>query len=148
MSIVDFLRREYEYAIIPSCSEQGCKLDLSGIRNKVILKGEKIRPTKKISDCLIFTESTMIGIVELKGKTAHPTEVQEKLVNGSLAALEILEECFENSTGVVFCHIVLCKSWSVSEHQVISHRKLKIRGKKYYIITKRCGARYDGIMRT
>lgn len=48
------LSKKYNHAVIPSCCEQGCTLKLQGLRNYVILKGEKITSTEKICDCLIF----------------------------------------------------------------------------------------------
>lgn len=127
--------------IIGSCSEHGCKLVLNDIGNHVVLKGERICQDRKMCDCIVFahTQGMIISIVELKGRTAHASEIVEKLTNGSLAALSILEKCSSHRLRFEFYHIVLCKSWSVSEYIVINSRKIKFRGKKYDILQKRCG---------
>jgi len=57
--------------------------------------GEKICNNRRICDCVIFTiedEYVVIGIIELKSKTAHSSEIEEKLTNGLEIASDILEQ--------------------------------------------------------
>jgi hypothetical protein len=99
-------------------------------------------------DCIIFATNKriIIGIVELKSKTAHPSEIIEKLTNSSEVALSTLEKCRRNFTRLDFYHIVLCKGWDSSEHRVITSRRIVVRGKKYDIIPKRCGVSFSEVI--
>ena len=128
------------HAVIARCSERDCKLKLDGLSNYVVLKGEKICRDHKICDCIIYIKKDhiIICMVELKSKTVDSSEVEEKLTNGSVIALDILgryDECMK----VKFYHLVLSKRWRTSEYRVLTSRKIIVRGKKYDIIPKRCG---------
>jgi hypothetical protein len=148
MSVIDRIKNNIINAIINRCSEKGCRLRLDGLNNYVVLKGERICLDRKICDCIIFTENDyiIIGIVELKGKTEHSSEIIEKLTNGSLTALDILERCSDDRVKFEFYHLVLCKSWHPSEYRVIVSRKIIVRGKKYDIIPKRCGVSFFAVI--
>jgi len=95
MQILNCIKNNYNNAVVTRCSEKGCELRLDGLKNYVVLKGEVICHDRKICDYIIFkiNSSIIIGIVELKSKTAHPGEIEEKLTNGSKMALNILTEC-------------------------------------------------------
>lgn len=148
MLVIDCVKSKFTNAIITRCSEMGCRLKLDGLSNYVILKGERICQDRRICDCIIFIrdDSIIIGIVELKSKTAHSSEIEEKLTNGSLIALKILERCCDNSVKFEFYHLVLSKSWYSSEYMVIISRKIRVRGKKYEIIPKRCGVSFSKVI--
>jgi len=148
MSVIECIKSNFINAIIARCSEMGCRLKLDGLSNYVILKGERIYQDRRICDCIIFTrdDCIIIGIVELKSKTAHSSEIEEKLTNGSLIALDILERCRDNRAKFEFYHLVLCKSWCSSEYMVIISRKIIVRGKKYEIIPKRCGVSFSEVI--
>jgi len=92
-------------------------------------------------DCIVFAyaQFTIIGIVELKSKTAHVNKIAEKLTNGSRVALSIWRERSGNQHRVELYHIILSKSWRVSEYRMMTSKTLKLRGKKYPIIPKSCG---------
>ena len=144
MSAIDCIKDNYITAIINSCAEKGCKLELNDLEEHIVLKGEKILQDRKMCDCIIFLKH-VVGFVELKSKTVHATEVVEKLTNGTKAAIDILEGC-NNSTDFNFFHIVLAKKWNSSEYRVITKKKIKIRGKRYDIIPKKCGTSFCQII--
>ena len=146
MSVIDRIRNNFTNAIIHRCSEMGCRLRLNGLSNRVVLKGERICQDRRICDCIIFTGSIIIGIVELKSKTANSSEIEEKLTNGSEIALNILERCCDNDIKFEFYHIVLAKKWRSSEYKAINSRKIVVRGKRYDIIPKRCGVSFAAII--
>jgi len=124
----------------------GCMLRLNGLSNYAVLNGERICKNRRICDCIIFTEGNIIGIAELKSKTTHSSEIEEKLTNGSKIALNILEECSGNDIKFEFYHLVLAKRWHSSEYRIITSRKIIVRGKRYNIIPKRCGVSFSVVI--
>jgi hypothetical protein len=112
------------------------------------LKGERICRDRKICDCIVFTaeHSLIIGIIELKSRTAHPKEIEEKLTNGSAISLDILERCADGIPKFEFYHLVLSKSWRTSEYVVIVNTRINVRGKKYYIIAGECGISFSQVI--
>ena len=144
---IDCIKDNFANAIISRCSEESCELKLNNLSNYVVLKGEGICTDRRMCDCIIFTEGIciIIGIVELKGKTAHANEIVEKLANASEIALDILENCSENLK-YEFYHLVLCKRWRTSEYMVITNRKIRVRGKRYDIIPKSCGVSFSAVI--
>ncbi len=141
MTVISCIKKDFADMIIARCSEMGCKLKLNNLNNHVVLKGESISHDGKICDCIIFARDNpvIIGIIELKSRNIHSSEIVEKLTNGSEIALGILERCHNDDMKFEFYHIALCKSWRSSEYRVIKSRKIVVNGKKYNIIPKKCG---------
>jgi hypothetical protein len=150
MPFIDRIKNNFAEEMVNHCSERSCKLKLVGLRNYVVLKGEKFCIDRKICDCLIFTENAdvLIALVELKSKNANATEIEEKLTNGLKIASSLLEKCSIEHVNFDFYLIVLSKSWRPSEYRVIVSRKVWLRGKRYDIIPKTCGLSFlDLILR-
>lgn len=148
MAVINCIKNNYTNAIIPRCYKMGCHLGLNGLNNYVILKGERICTDRKICDCIIFTSDNyiIIGIVELKSKTVYASEIIEKLANGIKTALDILEEGNDNCMKFEFYPIVLYKSLHPAEYKVITSRKIKVKGKRYNIIPKKCGISFSTVI--
>jgi len=91
----------------------------------------------------VADQDMLIGIAELKGKTAHADEITEKLTNASEIAVEILERIAGHFTRFDMYHMVLAKEWDPSEHRVLSKRKITVRGKRCDIVLKRCGGSFS-----
>jgi len=142
MSVIDCINIECADEQIEHCSEKGCKLKLDASYEHIILKGEKICSDRKICDCIIFVnqnDDLIVGIVELKSRSIHSSEIEEKLKNGSEIAVKILEKCPDLYNDSEFYHIVLAKGWRSSEHANMRNTKIRFRNKRYNIITKKCG---------
>lgn len=137
MSIIECIKSKWCDAVVSHCSEGGCKLIFAGLRNYAILKGEKICKGHKICDHIIFVGNDLVTIVivEFKSRNAHPREIEKKLVNCSIAALNILEN-LGDLPRYEFCHIVIVKSWRPHEYRKIVNMNFTIKGKKYSIIPK------------
>jgi len=148
MAIINRIKNNHINAVIPRCHEMGCHLRLNGSNNYVILKGERMCKDRKICDCIIFTSDNyiIVGIIELKSKTVHSSEIIVKLTNGLKIALDILKECNDNCMMYEFYPIVLCKSWHTSEYRIIIKRKIKIKGKRYNILPKKCGITFSTVI--
>jgi len=148
MSLINCIRKNYHYAIVSGCSDKRCKLNLSDLKNFLVLKGEKLRGYQKISDCIIFIvkSTVIIGIVELKGKTVHVGDIINKLSNASKIALGILQRCDPKNKKYNFYHIVLAEKWHSSAYRVVTTRKIEVRGEKYNIIPKECGIHFSNII--
>ncbi len=145
MTVISCIKKDFADMVIARCSEVGCKLKLNNLNNHVVLKGENICQDRKICDCIIFVRDNpvIIGIIELKSRNIHSSEIVEKLTNGSEIALDILEKCRDNDMKFEFYHIALCKSWRSSEYRVIKSKKIVVNGKKYDIIPKKCGESFS-----
>ena len=142
MPIIACIKNDCSEEMVNHCSERNCKLKLTGMSNYVVLEGERICSDHKICDCVIFTvenNQIIIGIIELKSKTAHSSEIEKKLINGSKVALDMLEKCNDKRLKFNFYHIVLSKTWSSSERRIIVSKRIRIGGKEYDIIPKKCG---------
>jgi hypothetical protein len=146
MPTIDCIKNDFAEAIINHCEEKSCKLKLVGLNNYVILKGEKVREKicseRKICDCIIFTlggEYVVIGIIELKSRTVHASEIEEQLTNGLEVALDILKKCNDEHLKLDVYPIVLSKARSSSELRMIASKRIRVGGKKYDIIPKKCG---------
>ena len=148
MPMLECIRTNFSEAVVPRCSDMGCTLELDGLPNSVVLKGEKIATDRKICDCLVFAvrNRVLIGVVELKSKTVHADEVVEKLTNGTETALQVLDRCGNDRMKPQVYNLVLAKRWDGSEYRVLTNRKVMVRGRKYLILPKRCGVSFSGII--
>lgn len=144
MGLLSCIKKKLANAIEKNCSERTCQFKCDGIGTYVILKGEKVRKDGKMCDCVIFSgeSSILVVVVELKGRTAHSSEIVKKLENGSRSALKILKTCGKGYTNATFYPIVLAKKWTSSEYRVISRTKLRVSGIAYNVIAKRCGVSF------
>lgn len=152
---MDRIKSDFAHALRRRCSERSCILRLGGLGNHLVLKGEELCPDRQsrrlpMCDCIIFVAdgSIIIGIVELKSKTADPDQIEKKLINSSRIALDVLDKYLDSRIEPEFYHIVLCKKWRTVEHGAITSRKIKVRGKsrKYDIITDHCGSSFSTII--
>lgn len=148
MQILNWIKSKYNSAVVTRCSEKGCELKLNGLRSCVALKGEVICQDRKICDYIIFkiNNTIIIGIVELKSKTAHPGEIEEKLTNGSKIALNILTECNNSSAKYKFYFLVLHKGLGSSGFRALSNRKITVEGKRCNLVLKRCGVAFSDVI--
>jgi len=145
---IDRIKSDFAHALRRRCSEGGCTLRLDGLTNRVVLKGDGICQDRKMCDCIVFVVngSVIIGIVELKGKTVHTSEVADKLTNSSEIALSILEKYADWGTKPTIRHLLLHKGLDSSELRKIERRRIGIRGKRYDIIAKPCGVSFSTVI--
>lgn len=145
---MDGIKRDFAHALRARCSENRCTLGLAGLRERVILKGDDIHQDRKMCDCIvsIVDDSIIVGIVELKSKTVHASEIMDKLANSSEVALKIIEKYAANHIKPEFHHLVL----SLSQPRGIELKKIKkgirVRGKKHEIISRRCGTSFSDVI--
>ncbi len=152
---MDRIKTDFAHALRRRCSERGCTLRLGGLGNHIVLKGEELCPDRQsrrlpMCDCIIFVAdgSIIIGIVELKSRTADPDQIEKKLTNSSRMALDILGKYLDSRIEPVLYHIVLCKRWHTAEYRAITNRKIRVRGRseKYDIITDHCGSSFSTVI--
>lgn len=148
MSVIDSIRADFSDKIIPCCDDNGCTLRLNDLNDYIIMKGERICIDRKMCDCIIFKNNNIIiiGIVELKSKNPHVNDIEEKLNNSSAKAIEIFEQYCERNIKFELCHIVLAKRWKPPEYDLIKSKKIRIRGKRYDIIPKKCGDSFSTLI--
>lgn len=76
----------------------------------------------------------------------HAREIAIKLINGSLEGLHILENCSGATLDKQLFPIVLAKRMPSSEFKMITSRRIQVKGKKYDIITGKCGASFSELV--
>jgi len=143
------VRNKFDYAVMSRCQEAGCELKLSNLTNYIVLKGELLYKDKKMADCIIFVKcdsKIAVGIIELKSKTVHVKEVIEKLTNSLEVTLKILEDLSCNFQYSIYL-IVLSKKWDHSEYRIITSKKIKLHGKSYLILPKKCNDSFSLILK-
>lgn len=141
MSLIDCLKGKFSVWIVDYCSDDHCNLKLNTFQNRIVLNIEKHIKDRKMCDNIVFIimndGKIITAIVEFKSKTAHASEIEEKLTNGVEFANKILNECEAKFHD--FYHIVLAKSYRSIEHDMIKYTKIKYQGRKYDIYAKKCG---------
>jgi hypothetical protein len=93
-----------------------------------------------------MNDSVVIGIVELKSKTVHTSEVADKLTNSSETTLDIVQKYASKRIEPALLHLLLHKGLDSSERRKIERARIKVRGKRYDIITKRCGVSFSDVI--
>lgn len=142
------IKGEFAHALRTRCSESSCTLRLDHLSNHVVLNGEEICEDRRMCDCVVFVldDSVTIGVVELKSRTIHTSEVLDKLTNSSEIALAIFEKYSGRRTKPIFLHILLHKGSDGTERRKLGKTRIKVRGKEYGIITKPCGSFFSTII--
>jgi hypothetical protein len=142
------IKRDYAHALRDRCSERRCTLRLDHLSDHIVLKGEEICEDRKMCDSIVFVvnSSVTIGIVELKSKTIHTSEVADKLANSSEIALDIFKKHGDRRTKSEFLHILLYKALDGSESRKLRDRKIKVEGREHDIIPERCGSSFSKII--
>ena len=146
MNILSKIRGKHMAAKLNCCSDEGCKLNLAGCRNYVILKGELINSSIAICDCMIFFANAAftVAIIELRSKSIDVEKIKKKMENGTSEAKKILDQCGIKDFELYL--ILLAKGYSGSVIQRIKGTKIKIEGKTHRIIAKRCGNKFTDIV--
>jgi len=152
---IDRIKSDLAHALRRGCSERSCTLTLQRLGKHVVLNGEKILQDRQdrrspMCDCIIFVTdgSIIVGIVELKSKTADPGQIERKLTNSSRIALDIVERYTDSRMKIRFYHLVLCKRWRPIEYRAITSKRIKVRGseERYSIIARRCGIAFSTVI--
>lgn len=122
---IDRIKSDFSHASRRRCSESGCTLRLDGLSDHVVLKGEEICQDRKVCDCIIFVVGSpvVIGIVELKSRTVHSSEIVDKLTNGSEIALDVLEKCIGRQIKFEFYHLLLSQRLDPAERRKIERER-------------------------
>ncbi len=152
MSILKCLKSLYQDAAEEKCDEAYCKVDLSGLNEYVLLKGERLCPDQPMCDCIIFLMKNhllIVGVVELKSKTVRLTQVISQLTGGIRCAFEAIREC-RGDWGAAKLHVlVLAKRWKTSVLKTLKNSyksRIEFQGKHHYVLTRRCGIRFSDII--
>lgn len=138
MSIIDYIKNSYPCALVSDCSERGCKLRVD-VSNYVIVKGEELCKNQRICDHIVFVERDIVRIfiVEFKSRNADSHEIEEKLTNCSMKAVEILESV--GNPSFRFYHLVIAKNWRPIETKKMKEMRIPVRGKHYHVIRPKPG---------
>jgi hypothetical protein len=148
MAVLKCIAKEFNHAVIKTCSDAGCTLKLSGLKDYIVLKGEVVYQNQPVCDCIIFVEhkKLLAGVVELKSKTVDVSKVRLQLANGLKIVFKAFNKCGIEPEQFKCFVVVLAKKWRKSEYNVIKSKKVEFQGRKYYILPKRCGVSFAEII--
>lgn len=140
--LADLVACRHEPSVVKRCEDQGCRLRLDGLPDRLVIKGDSLGFARRMPDCVIFAQLSgvlLVAVVELKSKTTHAREVTEKLTNGIRFALELLAD--GGRPQHVLYALVLSKSSKSSEYRTLTAKPLRVAGCAYRVLPKRCGVR-------
>ena len=140
------IKNEFHRKLVKHCKERSCKLQMDINSSFVILKGEKIAQNEKICDCFIifsYNSRILLALVELKNKSIHRNEIEQKFKNSLKYAKELMNKCEIKEKDVDLVLILLKKGIKSSEFQVL--RDIKFNRRKIFI--KKCGIKISEILK-
>jgi len=137
--LIEWIKASYAEGIVKRCSEEGCRLKLTGVRDRVILNGEKVVSQGKKADYVIFwaQNAFIVAVIELKSTPSDISKIRSQLEACFRKAVEILKRAPEMPAGDmrVVCS-ALAKGWSTPRTRRI--RDVRIAG-KYPVLPMECG---------
>ena len=146
MNIALILQRQ-GYKLCPDCEENNCELNMNGVKNYGIIKGESITVYEKMADCLIFHEEANLNTVvcELKSNYLKIEHIKEKIQNSVKHALKILEHMPPHASSKIIL-VVLSKTRKVSDVKSLRRAGIEVSGKKFPIFARPCGSTFSEIL--
>jgi len=148
MTSINSIREQYSSAVIRKCRERNCELKTGDLKNCVILDGEKVSQRGKRCDCIIFIKDydIFIGLVELKSRDIHATEIKKKFDNSVRITLGIIKTVNSIRKRRNFFFILLHKGINAIERKKLVEEKITVNGEQKDIIVKRCGTSFSDIL--
>lgn len=136
------MESRYKTAIIKSCSEHGCSMDLGGIPRPLVIKGELTRETSgrqgRACDCLVVTDHK-VAFVELKNYM-NWEKAQSQLQASARRADELLESVLvERTPDAVF--ILVSKHKARFLYSIMRNSTITFQKKQHYMKLAVCGSR-------
>ncbi|MFN3384145.1 MAG: hypothetical protein ACK401_04550 [Archaeoglobaceae archaeon] len=122
-------------------------MQLKGLKEYIILKGEEICEGRKACDCIVYSsidDKLIVAVVELKSKDVHASEIREKLENCLNETSRILEECCHHAKAE-FHLLVLHKGMSRPEYNMITSKEIEFKGEEHPILLEKCGSSFSEI---
>lgn len=138
MDRISRIRDEYPEAVVDKCSENNCGPTLRMAGKPVILKGECMNGGMKMPDCIIFGRNPghVVGIVEIKGRAAHASEIREKFCNSLGMAMGIRDRHMDKGAPI---HLVLVSNGMRHSEYHRFQKPVRFGSTDYFIILRRCG---------
>lgn len=134
-----------------SCSETGtgCNIKLLGL-NCIVLKGEEqAQNYEKMCDCFIFDDrnTLTVHLVELKSKTSHASDIEEKFRNGLNGCNRILAKISPNKQHMPKLVLAAC-SYRRPEKRRLKQIVLWVNNKPCRLNLERCGLELSRLCKT
>ncbi len=135
------------YELCSDCEENNCELNMNGVKNYAIIKGESITQHEKMADCLIFHEEANFSIVvcELKSNYLKPERIKKQIQNGVNHALKILEHMPLHTSPEIIL-VVLSKTLKVSYVKSLRRAGIETSGKQFPIFARPCDRTFSEIL--
>ena len=121
---------------------------MRGMKDFVILKGEKISDKERMCDCIIFDgkNDVSVSLVELKCRMSHAPKIAQKLNNGGKRAEDILEQ--EGLRVGTVTVAILARWFHRQDFAILKGLSVAVNGRKYRIHACRCGTSLKSIRRS
>ena len=135
------------YELCSDCKENNCELNMNGVKDYAIIKGESITRREKMADCLIFHEEANFSIVvcELKNNYLKPEHIKKQIQNGVKHILKILEHMPPHTSPEIIL-VVLSKTLKVSYVRNLRRAGIEVSGKKFPVFARLCGHTFSEIL--
>lgn len=120
---------------------------MEGMKDFVILKGEKISGKERMCDCIIFDgkNGVSVSLVELKCRMSHASDIAKKLNNGGKHAKDILEH--EGLRVGTVTAAILARRFHRHDCTILRGVSVMVGGRKYRIFAHPCGTSLRNIRR-
>ena len=152
MSLVRCIRDNYSSLVRRSCQEKGTGNEIKPgkCKNSVVIKWDeyKLAPGSKC-DCIIFAEEDgkiILGVIEMKSKTVHVSDVLKQLQACAKAAEDMVLECQGNPQAIEIFPIVTSKKIDRLDKKTLGNNKILFHGKRREIITQKYGLAFMKIV--
>ncbi len=149
-SVLDCIRTTHPEAVVDKCREHNCRLDMRGLPNRVVLRGEKLAGRSRgepIADCIVFVEHKgrlYVAVVELKDGRPEAAEVIGQVTSGARHAEAALADCLPETAAVRFRAAVLHgRSFHKTDFGAVKKARIGFRGRTTELVPRPCGA--DGV---
>lgn len=136
---------KYVNCVCSECDEGGCRLDLSGMTDQVvILDMNCVRQAGRICDCgILFNREKTIAAVELKGGHQNAERLAEQIQGG----LNALDDVVKNQHVSKFYPILMYKKSKRDPSRGLAGvGPMRFRGMKRSIMAYPCGTRLLDIL--
>lgn len=140
---LDAIRSESPVSPCSDCSEEGCRIQLDRMSERVVIRPDEEDGSGERADCAIFfpdennqssslyrndtagpIEADYLAVVELKNTVSNPDKIEQQIEGALDFAIEVLQSC-QDPNWQLRCFCLVCKNRTRRYNKPIS--KIRIR---------------------